>query len=146
MTAEFDKSPSAPGQPSGEGSEEKIHSRPLRVWLILLTIASSITCLLIGLGAAFISAISLYFLDSPDFNNQMFFTLQAALWAGTIILTAFLMVGVAGGWRAFRKNRNRLALGLSLFALLPIGLCFAGVVIAVLTSSSPFPITFSVNP
>ncbi len=55
-------------------------------------------------------------------------------------------VEVGGGWRAFRKQRMRRVVGFGLVALLPIGICAAGVLIAMLTSSSPFPVTFSVNP
>ena len=120
-------------------------SKLVQVWLILLTIGSSFTCLLaVGL-ALIVGAISLSFLGDPDAPGTFAVT-NIVLWSVTGLMVVLLNVGVVGGWRAFRKNHIRRAVVVSLLALLPIGLCLAGIVIVLLTSSSPFPITLNWNP
>ncbi len=120
-------------------------SRLVQVWLILLTMAASFTCLLtVGLALS-IGAISLSFLGD-QYEPGFFASTNLVLWSVTGFMVVLLNVGVVGGWRAYRKNRIRRAIVLSLLALLPIGLCLSGIVIALLTSSSPFPISVNWNP
>ena len=135
-----DTSTGNPVTPATGGS-----SRLVRVWLILLTIAASFTCLLTVGSALFVGAISLSFLGDQS-EPGMFAGTNIVLWSLTGLMVVLLNVGVVGGWRAFRKNRIRRAVVLSLLALLPIGLCLAGIVIVLLTSSSPFPIDINWNP
>jgi len=146
MAVDQDKLPSTTGNLPEAASSAEPPARLLQVWLILLTIAAFGTCFLIGAGALLLGSLSLYFLDSPDFSTGNFITLQVVLWVGTIFMAALLILGVTGGWRAYRQKRVRRALALSLLALVPIGLCLCTIVIALLTSSSPFPITLTVSP
>ncbi len=146
MRADLQPSNNLSDQPASVPIPAQGVPAPLRIWLILLTIAASLTCLLTGGLALITSAVLLYLFEDPNYTfNQALFT-EIGLWLVTLILAALLLVGVIGGWRAFRRSSYQLAVVVSLLALPPIGLCLAGIVIAVLTSSSPFPISVDYNP
>lgn len=144
-TAPGNKSPTSEVNPN-DPSTRKPGSMVVRAWLILLTIIGAGTCFLTGGLALILGVISLYFLEDSEFGTSTFLTTQAILWPSFATMAALLLVGVGGGWRAFRKQRIRRAVGFSLLALLPIGLCAVGILIVLLTSSSPFPISVGWDP
>jgi len=55
-------------------------------------------------------------------------------WGAVAVYLTLLVSGVFGGWIAYRKRRNRLSVGLSLLAAVPMLLLVLGFVIILLRS------------
>ena len=100
------------------------HPRPagLRWWLILLTLAALLCGLAaLGFGWAINLDTELHVTPKadPDVRGDAI-GLRVFAWGTIIAFIVFLIVGVAGGWRAFRRGQGRRALGLSLLAAVPM--------------------------
>jgi uncharacterized BrkB/YihY/UPF0761 family membrane protein len=118
----------------------------LRTWLMLLTIVSSLVCLLTAACTVFASFALLFSFDNPDTTWSDFLTMQGGLFGIVATLTVLTLVGIGGGWVAYHKGRTNYSLVTSLLALIPICLCLAGIAIFFATSSPVFPIDITINP
>ena len=132
--------------PTSANPSRSAPSKSLRVWLILMTIGSVLVLLLTAAAAILGSVVPFFGFDRSDFTWSQFFTMQGLVWGLAVGMAVFLLVGVVGGWLAFRARRNGVSLALSLLALLPLALCLVGIVTVILTSSSPLPIDITNHP
>jgi hypothetical protein len=97
-------------------------SNRLRTWLIILTIAAGLALIAAIPAALFGTYMAAFAADAPGTPADAVVNLMLAVWgvsAGYIVL---LIAGVAGGWIAYRKRRQRLSFGLSLLAGVPMAL------------------------
>jgi len=120
-------------------------SWPLRVWLILITFASSLVCVLTAVLTIFTFFALFFSFDDPDTTMGDFLTMEGWLLGTVTILIALTLVGIGGGWAAYRQGRTNLSLVTSLLALIPICLCMVSIAFFFATSSSIFPIDVSIG-
>ena len=110
----------------------------LRTWLILLTLAA----LLAG-GLAVIFGLLINMETEIEMNpngdaavRQDAIGLRLFAWSAAAAFVFLLAAGVVGGWRARKRQRPLLAIGLSLIAAVPIFLAAAAFLYFMLKGSS----------
>ena len=94
----------------------------LRWWLILLTLAALLCGLAaLGFGWAINLDTELHVTPKadPDVRGDAV-GLRLFAWGTIGVFILLLILGVAGGWRAFRRRQGRRALGLSMLAAAPM--------------------------
>lgn len=120
------------GSNSRELAPRAAPSGPLRLWLIGLTVVVVLAFVAAVPAALFATFMGAFAADDPNAPADSAWNLMVTLWALEAGFYVLLAAGVAGGWIAYRKRRNRLSFGLSLLAAAPIILVLVAVVAAVL--------------
>jgi len=110
-------------------------SKPLRTWLIVVTVVAAIAFLITLPSVVFSTAMVAGFGgDDPSSSVEDVMGLIAGLWTVSAVYILMLVSGVAGGWIAYRRRRNRLSFGLSLLAAAPIALIVLAILAVVIIS------------
>ncbi len=110
----------------------------LRWWLILLTLAA-LLCGLAALGFGWAVNLDTELRVTPKADPAVrgdAIGLRIFAWGTIIVFTVLLILGVVGGWRAFRRGLSRRALGLSLVAAVPMFVAAIILLLITLRSSS----------
>ena len=111
-------------------------STGLRTWLILLTLAA-LLCSVLALVFGFLINMDTKIEMNPNGDplvRQDAIGFRVFAWGAVAVYLTLLVSGVFGGWIAYRKRRNRLSVGLSLLAAVPMLLLVLGFVIILLRS------------
>jgi len=113
-------------------------SKVLRAWLVFLSIVAVIVFILILLFGWAVNLDTMYdVIPSADpLERQGAIEQRIVFWSGIVVFGLFLAAGVVGGWMARARQRNRLAVRLSLLAAVPIVLCIAAFTLAGILGSS----------
>jgi hypothetical protein len=107
-------------------------SRRLRIWLIAVTILSALAFLAAIPSVLFGTYMAAFAADDPSASTDAVWNLMLTVWAVGVGFVLLLIVGVAGGWIAYRKRRNRLSFVLSLLAGVPVFVSVAAIVAVIL--------------
>ena len=70
--------------------------------------------------------------DDPNATGGAVLNIMLTVWGIGAIFVLMLVLGVAGGWIAYRKGRSRLSFVLSLLAAAPLAIILLAVVALVL--------------
>jgi len=113
-------------------------SRGIRRWLLVLTVLAVFVFGLVLLFGWAVNLDTMYDLSpvKDPAVRQDAIEQRIVFWAAITAFGLFLAGGVIGGWRALRRQNNRLAFRLSLLAAVPIVLCVALFAVAVVLGSS----------
>lgn len=109
-------------------------SKRLRVWLIVVTVLAVIGIVGAIPSVLFGTYMAAFAADDPSATVDAVWQFMLAVWAMGAVYVALLFTGVVGAWIAYRKQRSRLAFGLSLLAAVPIFLILAVIVVIVVVS------------
>lgn len=115
-------------------------SRRLRTWLIVLTVLATLVFLAAILSTLIATSMTAFALDDPSATMDDVWRLLGTVWGVAAVFFTLLIVGVVGGWIAYRTQHHRLSLSLSLLAALAVFLFLAGIVLLVLVINSILPI------
>lgn len=110
-------------------------SRRLRIWLIIVTILASLGLIASIPGTLFGTYMAAFAADDPSASTDAVWNFMVTVWAIGAGFIGLLVAGMAGGWIAYRKRRNRLSFGLSLLAAAPIFLFIAAIVVVILMNA-----------
>ena len=110
-------------------------SSRLRLWLIVLTVIA-VLALVAAIPAAFFAMFMAAFAaDDPTAPADSAWNLMVTFGAVGVAFYVLQIAGVIGGWIAYRNRRNRLAVGLSLMAAVPVVLVIVAVIAVVVVNT-----------
>jgi hypothetical protein len=101
----------------------------LRAWLIAVTVLAVLGIIAAIPGTLFGTYMAAFAADDPSASTDAVMNIMFAVWGAALCYVVLLVAGVIGSWLAFRKQRNRLAFGLSWLAAGPILLIVAAIAI-----------------
>ncbi len=107
-------------QPQEAGTPQAAPSTRLRTWLIADTILAALGCVAGIPALLFATGMTAFAADDPHTSPDSVWKLMVDVWSVGGVFYVLLIAGVAGGWIAYRKHRDRLSFGLSLLAAAPI--------------------------
>ena len=110
-------------------------ARRQRVWMIIVTILAVMGLLAAAPGVMFGTYMSAFAADDPSAPADAAWNMMLTVWIIGIAYILLLLIGLVGGWIAYRKRRIALPLGLSLLAAVPIFLIVAGLVTVIVINA-----------
>ena len=102
-------------------------ARRQRNWMIIVTVLAVLGIAAALPGVMFGTYMAAFAADDPSASTDAVWNIMVTVWLIGLAYVLLLLIGVVGGWIAYRKRRLGLSFGLSLLTAVPIFLILASI-------------------